>query len=136
MMMGEYMFGLHSGHLTSRADAIARRHEAHHINYTEPNGRRRGWFACRNLGAPFDQATADAVWRDIEASGGLEVLLCHQDREDTPIELSFVDRRPLHEQRASWDKLRATVKGWRDDPSRPNIQRLKMGDQIAKDRKW
>ncbi len=79
--MSEYQFGLHSGHLTARADRIAEKHDAWHVNYTEPRGRRRGWFACHNLGAPFDQATADAVWRDIEATGGLGVLLHHRDRE-------------------------------------------------------
>ncbi len=57
-------------------------------------------------------------------------------RPGTPVVVSYVDRRPVHEQRASWDALRATVKAWRDDAKRSNVQRLKMGDQIAKDRKW
>jgi hypothetical protein len=34
--MSEYMFGLHQGHLTAKADQIAERHGAWHVNYTEP----------------------------------------------------------------------------------------------------
>lgn len=79
--MSEYMFGLHSGHLTAKADKIAERHGAWHVNHTEPRGERRGWFACPNRGRPFDQAIADAVWADIEAAGGLDVLLHKRDRE-------------------------------------------------------
>ena len=72
--MGEYMFGLHSGHLTAKAEQIAKKHDAWHTNYTEPNGRKRGWFSCKNLGSPFDQATARAVLDDIEAVGGFDAL--------------------------------------------------------------
>lgn len=72
--MSEYLFGLHSGHLTARADHIARKHGACHVNYTEPNGRQRGWFACANRGSPFDEATAAAVWKDVEAAGGFDGL--------------------------------------------------------------
>lgn len=72
--MNEYMFGLHSGHLTAKADTIAKKHGAWHVNYTEPRGERRGWFACPNRGSPFDQATATAVMADIRAAGGIEAL--------------------------------------------------------------
>lgn len=78
--MGEHMFGVHSGHLTAKADLIAKRHGAWHVNYTEPRGRRRGWFACPNRGSPFDQAVANAVWDDIDAAGGFAALLCAEDR--------------------------------------------------------
>jgi hypothetical protein len=72
--MSEFMFGVHDGHLTAKAQQIAKRHGASHVNYTEPRGRKRGWFACTNQGAPFDQATARAVLADIEAAGGFEAL--------------------------------------------------------------
>ena len=74
VQMSDYFFGLHSGHLTKRADAIAKRHGAWHVNYTEPRGEKRGWFACHNCGNPFDQATAAAVMADIAAVGGIEAL--------------------------------------------------------------
>jgi hypothetical protein len=72
--VSEFQFGLHDGHLTAKAQAIAERHGADHINYTEPRGRKRGWFACRNSGSPFDQATARAVLDDLEAAGGFDTL--------------------------------------------------------------
>ncbi len=73
--MSEYFFGLHSGHLTAKADKIARRHGAWHDNYVEPGrGDKRGWFACPNRGSPFDQAIADAVMADIDAAGGIDAL--------------------------------------------------------------
>ena len=80
--MGEFHFGLHAGHLAARANVIARGHDAWHVNYTEPGtGRRRGWFACRNLGAPFDGTTARAVLADIEAEGGFDALQRDPPRE-------------------------------------------------------
>ena len=72
--MSEHHFGLHSGHLSVKADKIARRHGADHTNYTEPHGERRGWFSCPNLGAPFDAAVAEAVLSDIAAAGGFDRL--------------------------------------------------------------
>lgn len=70
--MTEYFFGLHQGHLPELADEIAEKHGAWHVNFTEPDGRQRGWFACPNRGAPFDQQVADAVLAEIEAAGLLE----------------------------------------------------------------
>lgn len=78
--MSEYHFGLHSGHLIARVDRIAKRHGAWHVNYTEPNGQRRGWFSCQNRGNPFDQAIAKAVMDDIDKAGGLEAFLFLRDR--------------------------------------------------------
>jgi hypothetical protein len=72
--MSEHFFGLHRGHLTAKADRIARKHGASHVNYTEPRGEKRWWFACRNRGEPFDSSTAKAVLADIEAAGGFEAL--------------------------------------------------------------
>lgn len=61
--MSEHCFGLYRGHLSR---ALIKRIEAQFpevsvINYTEPRGERRGWFACPNQGDPFDRATASAV---------------------------------------------------------------------------
>lgn len=78
--MSEHFFGSHKGHLTARADRIAAKHVAAHCNYTEPRGERRGWFACRNRGEPFDSATARAVLADIEKAGGIEALLMRRDK--------------------------------------------------------
>ena len=64
--VSEYLFGVHYGHLTAPADQIAGRHGAWHVNYTDPHGQRRGWFACPNRGAQFDQAIARAVMADID----------------------------------------------------------------------
>ncbi len=64
--MSEYMFGLHYGHYPKRADKIARKYGAVHVNYTEPNGQKRGWFAGPNRGTPFDQRMADAVFADLD----------------------------------------------------------------------
>jgi hypothetical protein len=66
--MSEYLFGLHHGHLNRNADRIAKRHNAIHVNFTEPGtNRRRGWFAAANRGSPFDQAVADAIDEGIDA---------------------------------------------------------------------
>lgn len=69
--MSEHHFGLHRGHIDdAKADAIARRNGAWHVNYTDPGTReKRGWFCCRNLGFPFDRDTARAVMADIRAAG-------------------------------------------------------------------
>jgi hypothetical protein len=79
--MSEYFFGLHAGHLTAKADRIAKRHGAAHSNHTEANGQRGGWFSCTNRGQPFDGAVADAVYRDIDAVGGIDALRCARDKE-------------------------------------------------------
>jgi hypothetical protein len=73
-----YAFGMHNGHLKAQADRIAEKHGAWHVNYTEPNGRRRGWFECQNRGAPFDGDTAKEVLADVEAAGGFEKLTRRQ----------------------------------------------------------
>ena len=78
--MSEYMFGLHSGHLTGLAEKIAKKHDAWHTNYTEPNGKRRGWFSCRNMGSPFNEAVAKAVLAGIQAAGGFDALHHKRDR--------------------------------------------------------
>jgi hypothetical protein len=72
--MSARFFGLHQGHLTRAADVIAERHAACHVNYTEPQGKRRGWFECENRSEPFDSAVRKAVMADIEQAGGIEAL--------------------------------------------------------------
>ncbi len=63
--MSEQYFGLHRGHLTARADQIAKRYGAWHVNWTEPNGEKRGWFGCQNY-SRFEQRTAEKVLAAIE----------------------------------------------------------------------
>lgn len=79
-----YLFGTHEGHLTAKASRIARKHDAWHVNYTEPGtGRRRGWFGKdQRLGAPFDQAVSDAVLGDIEKAGGIDAFRVKRDRQE------------------------------------------------------
>jgi hypothetical protein len=77
-----HRFGLHTGHLTQCADRIARRHGAWHVNHTEPNGQRRGWFCAHNRGSPFDQSIAEAINAHIDRLGGIDRLRHRRDRED------------------------------------------------------
>jgi len=75
MKMSDYYFLVGKGHLGKRADQIARKHGAVLINHTDPGcgcgygctydcpENRRHWFACDNLGEPFNGATA----RDVES---------------------------------------------------------------------
>jgi hypothetical protein len=37
-------FGHHDGHLTVKADLLARRHDCSHSNYIDRAGQRVGWF--------------------------------------------------------------------------------------------
>ena len=82
--MNEHFFGLHWEHLRVAADRIAKRHGAWHVNYTDPDGRRRGWFGCPNRGEPFDSERAGRVMADIDRVGGLQSLLYARDREEGP----------------------------------------------------
>jgi hypothetical protein len=67
--MSDFMFGMGDGHLPKKAAKIAERHGARLVNYTEPNGRQRYWFAAPNLGNPQDQLRAKAVRADLEKAG-------------------------------------------------------------------
>lgn len=87
--MTEHHFCLHQGHLDSNAveDVLrAAGVEAWHANYTEPRGERRGWFACRNLGFPFDRATERAALDAIDAAGGLDAFRVEDPIDDEDIE--------------------------------------------------
>ena len=69
--MSEYQFGLGAGHLGAKARKIAEKHDATLVNYTEPDGRKRHWFACANFGAPWDQRRAARVLEELEHAKGL-----------------------------------------------------------------
>ena len=79
--MSEYLFGLHSGHLTAVADQIAGRHGARHVNYKGARGESCGWFACPNGGSQF--AVAKAVVADIDRAGGVETLRRSRNARET-----------------------------------------------------
>src|SRR2546427_7413572 len=72
LSMGEYLFGLHPGHLTAAADQIAGRHGAWHVNHTRARSESCGWFACPSGGSPI--AIAQAVVVEIYCAGGVETL--------------------------------------------------------------
>jgi hypothetical protein len=72
--MSEHFFGLGSGWLPRSVAAVAKKHGATLVNYTDPQCRcgygckigeckssRRHWFACQNRGEPLDRQTANAV---------------------------------------------------------------------------
>jgi len=80
--MSEYFFGLGKGWLPKRADKIAKQFGATVVNHADPGcgcgygcsgndcpARRRHWFACVNLGAPFDAERAQQVLAAIEEAG-------------------------------------------------------------------
>lgn len=64
--MNEYLFGSGPGHLGGKAARIAKKLGAVLVNYTEPNGYKCHWFATRNYGSPFNEATARAVRDELE----------------------------------------------------------------------
>lgn len=67
--MSEYLFGLHRGHLHARITRpIERKLGVSHINYTEPRGEKRGWWAGPNLGEPFDRALSARVGALLDAA--------------------------------------------------------------------
>jgi len=69
--MSEYFFGLGPGHLDDAVvDPIVKKHGAYLVNYTEPRGEKRHWFACRNRGNPFDRQTASDVMDALAAVPG------------------------------------------------------------------
>jgi hypothetical protein len=71
-MNGEHQFGLGAGHLGELAEAIARRHDAWLVNYTEPNGYKRHWFATKNRGEPFNTQTAYRVLKTCREAGAFD----------------------------------------------------------------
>lgn len=61
--MSEYMFCLGRGYLPDEAEVVARGvdDDVRLVNYREPGGPRRHWFAGPNRGHPFDVAMSDEV---------------------------------------------------------------------------
>ena len=73
-MSGPYFFGPVRQRVSlqdaQRADKIARAHGATFVGpVTLPGNPLRGWFEAPNRGAPFDDATRDAVLADVESAG-------------------------------------------------------------------
>jgi len=79
--MSEYFFGLGKGWMPAKADKIARQFDAYLVNHTDPGcscghgcrndcpANHRHWFACINLGAPFDGERATKVLSALEQAG-------------------------------------------------------------------
>lgn len=65
--MNDYLFLMGHGHLNARAARIAENYGARLVNYTEPDGRKRHWFAGPNLGLPHDEIMAKAVRAALQA---------------------------------------------------------------------
>lgn len=78
--MGEHFFGLIRRGSAAKffalkrsakaLDAIAQSHDADFVGpISLPDNDLIGWFSCPNQGAPFDDATRDAVYADIRSAG-------------------------------------------------------------------
>ena len=68
------MFGVSQTKCTrrdaKRAESIAKRHGADLVEaFKLPGVGYQRWFTAPNLGAPFDDATRDAVQADLDAAG-------------------------------------------------------------------
>lgn len=67
--MSEYFFGVKNGKMDEAEQArrrrAAKKHNADFIYAELPEGP-RSWFACQNLGEPFDSETARAVMAELE----------------------------------------------------------------------
>lgn len=76
--MSEHFFGLGRGKITKKlgqqVDGIAKSHGAEFIWVTLPGDGPRFWFACDNIGEPFDSATAKEVLAAVRAAGLSEKL--------------------------------------------------------------
>lgn len=71
--MSEFMFGV-SRNKPLRKHAkvmrrVAKRHDAYLVEANIPGTGYQRWFCTRNYGHPHDQATADAVYRDLALAG-------------------------------------------------------------------
>jgi hypothetical protein len=78
MIETEYHFFLHDGYVDSEAvekilqDAGI---EAWHTNYTEPHGKKRGWFSCVDYGFSSNRDTESRAREVISIAGGLDRFL-------------------------------------------------------------
>jgi len=83
--MGEYLFGCFTGHLSM---ALRKRIERAFpavavVNYQEPRGHKRGWFAGPNRGYPFDLRMAREVLAFACSEAGLHdarILAAYRER--------------------------------------------------------
>ncbi len=79
--MSQHMFGLYSGYLSAKLikRVETKFPEVSVNNYTEPYGKKRGWFSGPNRGSPFDGAMAREVMeyaRSIATGKDREALSC------------------------------------------------------------
>jgi hypothetical protein len=83
--VNDYIFGMHDGHLNDRAEVIAALCGCTLARFTDPkDGKRRGWFAMRNLGTVVNEAVEDAVLSRIEAQGGFAAFRMRYEEFTTP----------------------------------------------------
>lgn len=81
--MSKHLFGLGKGWLSKKIGRIAEKHGAVLVNHTDPQcqcghgcnpfeckSSRRHWFACDNLGEPFNSRTAREVMAAIAKAEG------------------------------------------------------------------
>lgn len=68
-----YTFGFRRGHLLAKADKIARRYGAVHLNVVD-GGTRISWFEVENCYPHVAAAREAKVWAAIDAAGGIEAL--------------------------------------------------------------
>lgn len=100
--MSEHHFGPGNGRVTdaefARIEAIASAHDATFIRYREPGrgGRERYWFECRNLGEPFNGATARAVLDAVGEVATVQPRAVAQKRKWSPPSASHVVRAARH----------------------------------------
>lgn len=79
--MTEFMFGVGTGHLSSRAAKAAKKEGATLVNHVDPGCRcgwgynnndcsacKRHWFAGPNYGAPFNGQLAERVLKAVRAA--------------------------------------------------------------------
>lgn len=70
--MSEHMFGVSYERLSrkdaKRIDAIAKRYGAYLVETTLPGRGYMRWFCAENLGSPFDDKRADAVYLALAAA--------------------------------------------------------------------
>ena len=75
MIISQYSFGQHTGHLRDEANDIAKEFGAWHVNDTDPcTGLERGWFATSTLDGTNSVEVEQNVMRKIQAIGGFKAL--------------------------------------------------------------
>jgi hypothetical protein len=71
--MSEYMFGVSRTRPTAEAkrtmERVAKQHGVSFVDGVFPGDGYQHWFTTPNLGSPFNEATAKAVYDDLEKEG-------------------------------------------------------------------